>query len=97
MTSKLEKGNTYLGKLPDDARWYIIHQSGQRSWTATVFTHLQAYDTAKDIFITDNGTAMYESFKQGVLTKYRVGSSSQQSLMRADMFHILKFGKLENQ
>ena len=84
--AKFNNGNTYLGKK--DSKWWIIHQSGKRSWTATVFSHTQGVDDESTK--TSNGTDLYLEFTD--VRVYRCGNNSLQTQMRKDMFNLLKWG-----
>ena len=88
---KLIKGNTYLCKRENGNKWYIVHQSGQRSWTASVFTEVQTLKN-EDAFITMNGTALFEEFKNGEMRRYNINNTTQ---LRKDMFNILKWGQFD--
>jgi hypothetical protein len=88
---KLIKNRTYLGKR--DGKWWIIHQTGQRSWTACVFTHIQTLRDGDECVITDNGTNMSTHFTD--LTGYGDGHTPRQQVMRERMFNILKWGSYE--
>lgn len=81
------KGYTYLAQK--DSKWYIVHQSGQRSWTATVFTHTVPVE--EEAILTGNGKDLPNKF--GEKFTYRIGRDGEQARMRKDMFNILKWGQ----
>ena len=89
--AKFSRNCTYLCRKADGKKWYIVHQSGQRSWTATVFTHVQTLDD-EDSVITMNGTALYSEFENGKIHAF-YNNTPHKKKMRELMFNILKWGQ----
>jgi hypothetical protein len=91
--AKFNKGFTYLGRMLDGTnRWFIIHQVGQRSWSATCFTHAQGLDTPNHVMVLNSG-ALYAKFEKANILTYQVGNPEATKRMRGDMFNILKWGQ----
>jgi hypothetical protein len=87
-----KKGFTYLVQV--GTYFYIVQQTGHRTWAATVFTHV-CPDQAVAEF-TGNGKALYEKLEQtcfiiGQDFKPRAYVNNQN--MRGDMFNVLKYGE----
>lgn len=96
--AKFNKGNTYLCRREGEKKWYIVHQSGQRSWTATLFTHTYRFsESDDDPIVTMNGTALYLEFANGDVRRFNAISKEHQKLLRETMFNILKHGEAEEQ
>lgn len=91
---KFKRGNVYIGRYIGFGAWYIIHQEGQRSWTACNFTHTNMTDDedAGGDVIKGN-SSMAQSFeKVCIFDKENVEDRKN---MRETMFKILKWGDPE--
>ena len=86
---KLVKGFTYLVKT--ERYWYIVQQTGQRSWDAIVFSHVtpfhdEAYYHGNSSDLTGKMPVILESYPYNSNTG-----------MRKDMFSILKYGEIRHE
>jgi len=88
---KFKKGNVYIGRFKGFGAWYVIHQEGQRTWTATNFTHINI-ETEGDDVIRNNST-MAESFEK--IQSFDKTNVEDRKNMREVMFKILKWGDPE--
>ena len=86
---KLTKDLTYIVKVHHV--WYIVHQTGQRSWEAMVFTHLTRNCSESAIHLKGNSYTLLEQFAK-MDEGYNIFGYRDITKMRRDMFEILKVG-----
>lgn len=90
---KFTSGYTYLIKH-DSSRWYMVKQTGQRTWEAFMFSHV--VDLREDyipITLKGNSIALANEFNKLGVTE--VFSSDNTIEVRKAMFVILSKGTLE--
>jgi len=92
---KFKKGHVYIGRALGFGAWYIIHQEGQRSWTACNFTHTngEGDDFAGDV--VKGSSTMAEQFEKVCIFDKTVVEHRKK--MRETMFNILKWGDPEGE
>lgn len=93
---KFKRGNVYIGRYIGFGAWYIIHQEGQRSWTACNFTHTNMTDDedAGGDVIKGN-LSMAQSFEK--ICIFDKENVEDRKNMRETMFKILKWGDPEGE
>ena len=85
-------GYTYIVRDPKRGLWYLVQQTGAKSWVATNFTHIGlGYE---DKVIKGNGGGLWRELSVSSSDKY-VQTASQQ-LLRMKMFNVLKYGTLSD-
>jgi len=91
--NEIKKGYMYLAQ--GGTRWYVVQQIGQRSWSATVFTHVadnMGSSSYGHIANAPNMTTWLH--EQGAGDFYAFDSNPK---MREVMFNILKTGDIYGQ
>jgi len=95
---KFTKGMSYIfnGKLRIK---YIVHQTGLKSWRATVFSHVMVDSLEWNFVVLEgNATSLFERLIEVTNSEedgYEVRAYNTNESLRKDMFNILKFGKFE--
>ena len=89
--SGFKLGYVYLTNY--NFRWYIVQQTGQKSWVALVFTGRVSY--THDVFLKGNGASLYALMEKG--ENFKCHKFSGNSLLRRAMFNILKTGEIEDE
>ena len=84
MAQKFRAGFTYVAKR--GAYWYIIQQSGQRSWEAIVFSHVGVHND--DAYLHGNATVLRTMFDE-------VKMFNSNKHLRVAMFNILQTGRID--
>ena len=88
MTNKFEKGYTYILKAKN-GYWYMVRQTGQRSWYAMQFTSLEC--PMEDRIKTGNSIALWETLTPtSEAETFRMYTSNK--TFRRGMFDILMYG-----
>jgi hypothetical protein len=71
--------------------WYLVHQTGLKSWKAMKFTNVATDDSMwKGMVLEGNSSTLLEKMPIMDYRKYR-----SNMIMRQDMFNILKYGRFE--
>lgn len=88
---KFQKGYTYLVQV--NKHWYVVNQTGMKSWNATVFTHWCV--NCAEVSLSGNSIALMQKLQalQGDETKITVLKTFGTEHMRKYMFNILKTGQ----
>jgi len=97
---KFIKGYAYLARVGDTTRkWYLIQQSGMKSWEALLFSHISL--NHEETFFHGNSETLYEKLatehkKNGGEDRViEVWKFNHNKDMRRAMFDILKTGRIE--
>ena len=91
--AKFNKGYSYLVSS-DYGRWYIVHQTGLKSWRAMIFTHVIP-EWHESVVIEGNATTLYEKLQDLCNDRAFVARAySANDRLRHAMFDILKTGKI---
>ncbi|MCK5133652.1 MAG: hypothetical protein KAR40_16045 [Candidatus Sabulitectum sp.] len=93
--AKFKKGYSYLVSS-DYGRWYLVHQTGLKSWRAMIFTHVMMSESNwGDVVIEGNATSLHEKLRELANGKtFTVCAHGRHKGLRRDMFDILKTGKI---
>lgn len=91
--NKFTKGRTYLASGNGLAYKYIIHQTGLKSWRATVFSHVCPVESVA--VIEGNSMTLYEKLKNRLGDIIDIRGYHTDSTLRQAMFNILKTGKFD--
>lgn len=87
---KLFKGSTYL--VRSVKYWYIVQQTGMKSWDALIFSHVSPETTAK--YLHGNSSSLV-TLLQNTAHEVKFYRFTEDSELRRAMFEILKTGKYE--
>lgn len=94
---KFTKGMSYI-VTGGNKRRYLVHQTGLKSWRATVFTHVINIDKQWDKAVLEgNATTLFEKLKElydknGSGVGFEVRAYNIDSNLRKDMFDVLMYG-----
>jgi len=91
--AKFIKGKSYLVSS-DHGRWYLVHQTGLKSWRAMLFTHM-VEEWYGSVMVEGNATTLHERLSNMCNDRtFVVKGYTTNSTMRKDMFSILQTGKI---
>ena len=97
MRESFKKGYTYIVRDKTRSLWYIVQQTGDKSWFATSFATIVGVGF-EDRIIKGNGAKLYADlganrfFSEGFLA-FRTNSDHYQTMFRKNMFTILRKGR----
>lgn len=93
---KFTKGRSYIVTGAHKQR-YIVHQTGLKSWRASLFTHIVKDDRGwKYAVIEGNATTLFDRLKSindsDPTTNFEVRAYNTDTYLRKDMFDVLMYG-----
>lgn len=96
--NKFTKGMTYIA-LGQSGQRYVVHQTGLKSWRATIFTHVSTNEAWwKHAVLEGNASSLYYKLEKMCVAdgkSFEVRAYNTDESLRKDMFSILKFGRFE--
>ena len=88
----LKKGYTYLIRV--GRIWYVVNQTGMKSWDAMAFTHWCV--NHKNVMVHGNSVSILEKLKELIPTEdLEIVTTFNNAHLREKMFMVLKTGKVE--
>jgi len=91
MMKRFETNYVYIIRSAN-GYWYLVQQSGDKSWEAMVFGNLGIH--RDDVFRHGNGKSLLENLRPTDLRKW-VNVPSENALVRKAQFNVLKYGRFE--
>jgi len=96
MKLKLKKGASYLveTKTANSHRFWLVQQTGQRSWVATQFTEcITDHDGSYSVILGNSLKVVEELTKLSYSQDIQFRAVRNTPYMRKQMFSILQYGK----
>ena len=90
MANKFKSGHTYIvrGKTKF---WYVVKQTGTKSWKALMVSHVDAMAFDSEFFY-GNGVSLWQNLE---VSEHKVFTTN--ATFRKALFNVLKYGKFSDE